>query len=733
MPSSYTPLLRLTLPADGELVGTWGQTVNNGITSLEEAAIAGTANVALVDADYVMSVANGAADVARNAVVRFTGALTAQRNITVPSSSKTYIIRNNTTGGFGLQVKTAAGTGVVVPAGSSMLLYCDGANVMQAVDSSGTQKFADGTAALPGIAFAAQPNLGLFRPGADVLGFSTAGTERMRIDAGGDVGISAIPSSLGGNITTLSIRGKANARGGGIRLPTLDGSQEGTIYQADGLLTLGTISAHPIQLISGNVERMRVDTAGNVGIGTTVPSAIAASRLLQIVPPDYTTQDAEAQIFAAGAWFRANSSSNSGGGYGGFQFYQNSVKRFGIVALGAGVDTMLFTIGSAGTERMRIDAAGKVGIGTTTPDCLLQVMAAGVAIPAATRVLRAHIGGASTWGANGREEIGIGYSGIGSEFMGADNWDTVFTAGTSTQFTNGIQPIQLRLTSVGNLVQGGVGSSWWGGRKGIQLVGSNGNGDASFVCSPGTINYMALGSNYYFDPAVSTRYVGGGTATRYEQGNGVHSWSTAPGGTPDAPLTFAESMRIDSTGRLLLGTTTSPGNFKMDIAHDGGGSNGVAIRDTGGVGSPTSLSILTRISDAGTAVAIDAAGTGQVFKIQRNGNVFNLNNAYGSLSDVKLKENITDATPKLDTLSLVRVVNYNLKADADKAKQIGMIAQELELLFPGLVEEVPDVELVDGERVLLGTATKAIKYSVFIPILVKAVQELAARVAQLEH
>ena len=75
MPSSYTPSLRLTLPADGELVGTWGQTVNNGITSLEEAAIAGTVAVPVTDgADTVLTVANGAADQARFNTLRFTGA-----------------------------------------------------------------------------------------------------------------------------------------------------------------------------------------------------------------------------------------------------------------------------------------------------------------------------------------------------------------------------------------------------------------------------------------------------------------------------------------------------------------------------------------------------------------------------------------------------------------------------------------------------------------------------------
>lgn len=81
-------------------------------------------------------------------------------------------------------------------------------------------------------------------------------------------------------------------------------------------------------------------------------------------------------------------------------------------------------------------------------------------------------------------------------------------------------------------------------------------------------------------------------------------------------------------------------------------------------------------------------------KIQSNGNLVNVNNSYGAISDVKLKENIADATPKLDKLLQVRIVSYNLKTDPDQ-KQLGVIAQELEKLFPGMVEETPDFEDVE--------------------------------------
>jgi hypothetical protein len=121
--------------------------------------------------------------------------------------------------------------------------------------------------------------------------------------------------------------------------------------------------------------------------------------------------------------------------------------------------------------------------------------------------------------------------------------------------------------------------------------------------------------------------------------------------------------------------------------------------------------------------------SGNVFKISSNGNVYNLNNVYTALSDIKLKENITDATPKLDKLMQVRIVNFNLKTDPN-LKQIGVIAQELQEIFPGLIEENYDR---DSDNKLNGETTLGVKYSVFVPMLIKAIQELTARVQELEN
>lgn len=133
------------------------------------------------------------------------------------------------------------------------------------------------------------------------------------------------------------------------------------------------------------------------------------------------------------------------------------------------------------------------------------------------------------------------------------------------------------------------------------------------------------------------------------------------------------------------------------------------------------------------AVAFQAGGVGQekllylfrgvsatnadIFRIAANGNVMNANNAYGGLSDGRLKENVVNATPQLDDVLALRVVNFNF-IDSDVGKQIGLIAQEVRKIKPGLVETDEDGYL-------------SVKYSILVPILVKAVQELNAKIEQL--
>jgi len=167
----------------------------------------------------------------------------------------------------------------------------------------------------------------------------------------------------------------------------------------------------------------------------------------------------------------------------------------------------------------------------------------------------------------------------------------------------------------------------------------------------------------------------------------------------------AEAMRITSAGDVVIASTTAFNDGKLCVINDAL-RHGIVSKDTGG------NAVYRGINSSGTSV----------FNVANTGNVTNTNNSYGAISDLKLKENIVDATPKLDALMQVKVRNYNLKSDPTH-KQLGVIAQELEQVFPAMVEESPDK---DEKFNKLGTTTKSVKYSVFVPILVKAIQELKA-------
>ncbi len=186
-----------------------------------------------------------------------------------------------------------------------------------------------------------------------------------------------------------------------------------------------------------------------------------------------------------------------------------------------------------------------------------------------------------------------------------------------------------------------------------------------------------------------------------------------------------ERMRIDSSGNLLVGTTSA--NGKLTINQTDTGARTITAS------SPSSYAATAFRSDsaatAGTGwyhlYGSSSGGSVNNIFIYGNGNIQNANNSYGAISDIKLKENIVDATPKLDKLMQVKVRNYNLKGEYEQHKQIGVIAQELEHIFPSMIEETQD----RGENdEVLGTTTKSVKYSVFVPMLIKAVQELNAKV-----
>jgi len=127
VPASYTPLLGLVEPATGQT--NWGTTINNSLTLLLDAAIAGYSTASVTSTDWTLTTTGGgAANEQRMAILIATGAPAATRYINAPKQSKTYVVINSITDGSTLYVRggpTAPTTGVPVPAGSSALVAWD--------------------------------------------------------------------------------------------------------------------------------------------------------------------------------------------------------------------------------------------------------------------------------------------------------------------------------------------------------------------------------------------------------------------------------------------------------------------------------------------------------------------------------------------------------------------------------------------------------------------------------
>lgn len=136
MTTAYTALIGLALPVQGELSGTWGNTVNTAITQLCEDAIAGTTTLS-TDADVTLTTTTGASNQSRAAVLLCSGARTVLRNITAPAQSKAYVVINATTGGYSVVVRgVGPTTGVTILNGQKALIAWNGSDFVKVATST---------------------------------------------------------------------------------------------------------------------------------------------------------------------------------------------------------------------------------------------------------------------------------------------------------------------------------------------------------------------------------------------------------------------------------------------------------------------------------------------------------------------------------------------------------------------------------------------------------------------
>jgi hypothetical protein len=341
-----------------------------------------------------------------------------------------------------------------------------------------------------------------------------------------------------------------------------------------------------------------------------------------------------------------------------------------------------------GSGQFYKDASGNMGIGTIAPGSFEGTVKTVIGGGAGSPILTLY-GGNATYsglyfadGVTGNEK----YRG----FFEYDHSTDALRIGTtgSTKAT---------LDSSGNLGLGVTPSAFKSTFKTLQIR------EAVFSCRDD--GFVSLTKNNYVSSDNIDRYISNGTAQAYVMDlAGPHIWFTAPSGTAGNPITYTERMRIDSSGNLLVGQTGS-GPFNLN-------STCVAPGITGGVdhnhanGTASGIMYERFNYNATTIGSITQSGTTAVL--------------YNTTSDQRLKTNIVDAPDASALIDSIKVRSFDWLAD-DSHQRYGFVAQELMTVAPEAVHQPADPEDM-----------MAVDYSKLVPMLVKEIQSLRARVAALE-
>lgn len=591
---------------------------------------------------------------------------------------------------------------------------------------------------------------------ADALLFNTSGSEKMRIDSSGNLGIGEQNPSR-----PLHISADTPA----IRLEDTTGSDYSELVSVNGDLFIradegNTEANSTIRFQIDQSEKMRIDSSGNVGIGESSPaeaihlggSSNQQIRINAATVPAFLGGYNNQSVFTSNRSITTGSIINSSYGSAYISLFSNT----------SGGDVRLFTSSAANVqpvERMRVDSSGRVGIGTST-------------ITANANADDLQIGD-GTGGSRGLTITAQNNSGAAIYFGDADDTDIGSIRYDNSDnsmkfFTNTSE--SMRIDSSGNV---GIGTSNPASYYADNLVVSSGSNGGITIASDNTINYNWLA------------FADGTT------GNAAYRGMVGYYHTNDSMLFYTsatERMRIDSSGRVGINTQTSDG--LLTISRTGftkAVASGISLKDQngttrGGLGTDGTvdnyLQILglsgikfhannvdgstehMRITSGGDVLIgsggaepsasqiglkIGYASSGTFVNNAKNVttttahiNFFNPNGLVGAIktsasstiyetsSDYRLKENVVEMTGALDRVDALKPSRFNFIADPETTVD-GFLAHEVAEVIPEAITGEKDAVDEEGNPIYQG-----IDQSKIVPLLVGAIKELRAEIELLK-
>ena len=409
-----------------------------------------------------------------------------------------------------------------------------------------------------------------------------------------------------------------------------------------------------------------------------------------------------------------------------------------------------FTFQTNATERMRLNTSGYLGIGTSSPSDLLSLLASN----------SSNTTGITLTNNNGTDGIGnsITFKGSFGAPFSADNLlariSSLVTSYNGGKYGNltfstgsgGSISEAMCIDSSGNLLVGDTNSGY--GK--FTLTGSSASGGVN-IWVRNTSD--ASGDNVkYAGIQFSVGSDDGSTAIRSYRTNSGADYSSALAfftkGSGAGATTPTERMRIDSSGNLLVGATTSQSSFGALQVGNGSADTKILVNSVNSNFGVMQLGCSSSIECSMTFIVgvasfgegpTSTAGDNYIFNIGAGnygigGNYFGVaNKGYGgvlvklaynstswiSVSDERMKNIQSEITNACDIIKDWRTVFYTLKSDTNNVVKVGLLAQDVQKTLPQVVD-VPENETNKHDEL----CPLGVHYTEIIPVLVKAIQEL---------